>query len=91
MPPRKHLSIDFAFDEPSPAPRVGTDILQLAMILTRLFYTEDALRNLTDCSWDNFMTIVDRMEPSSVLGDIDLEDYINEVLTWAFASCGRQG
>ena len=88
MPPKnfRGLSIDSAYDEPI-AHQIGQDTLRLAMLLTRLFYTENVFRNLTDCAWDNFMTIVDRMQ--SVV--VDLEEYVDEVLTWAFASCGRQG
>lgn len=88
MPPKnfRGLSIDSAYDEQS-AHQIGQDTLKLAMLLTRLFYTEHEFKNLTDCAWDNFMTIVDRM-PSVV---IDLEEYVDEVLSWAFASCGRQG
>lgn len=85
MPPKNYQgrSIDFAHDGPH---QIGPDVLKLTMILTRLFYTEDAFRNLTDCAWDNFTTIVDRM-PSVV---VDLEEYADEVLTWAFSELGRR-
>lgn len=88
MPPKNYQgrSIDFAYDGPTPH-QIGPETLRLAMLLTRIFYTEDVFRNLTDCAWDNFYTIVDRM-PSVV---VDLEEYTEEVLSWAFAECGRQG
>lgn len=82
MPPRKTIDQAFDFEPPH---QIGEEVLKLAMLLTRIFYTEDVFRNITDCAWDNFTTIVDRM-PSVI---IDPEEYIDEVLDWAFAECGR--
>ena len=86
MPPKNYQgrSLDFAHDEPTPH-QIGPDTLKLTMLLVRVFYTDDVFRNLTDCAWDNFTTIIDRM-PSVV---VDIEEYVNDVLDWAFASCGR--
>lgn len=85
MPP-KNRSLDFMYDEPTPH-QIGPEVLKLTIALTRLFCTEYELRNLTDCAWDNFTTIVDRM-PSVV---VDPAEYVEEVLSWAFAECGRHG
>ena len=82
MPPRK--TIDQAFDF-QPVHKVSPSTLKLAVLLTRLFFTEDVFRNITDCAWDNFTTIVDRMPVS----DDDLGEYVDEVLCWAYAECGR--
>ena len=86
MPPKNYRGIDQAYDG-QPPHQIGPDTLRLAMLLTRFFYTEDVFQNLTDCAWDNFYTIADRM-PCVV---IDIEEYVDEVLSWAFAQCGRRG
>lgn len=86
MPPKNYRSIDSAYDEPRPH-QLGPDVYKLSLLLARLFFTEEVFRNLTDCSWDNFYTIVDRM-PGII---VDLEEYVDEVLTWAFGECGRKG
>lgn len=86
MPPKNYRGIDQAFDFQSPR-QISPEILRLAMLLTRLFYTEDVFRNLTDCAWDNFYTIVDHVPSVTV----ELGDYVEGVLSWAFAQCGRLG
>lgn len=86
MPPKNYRGLDFIYDEPTPH-QIGLEVLKLTIALTRLFLSDDDFRNLTDCAWDNFTTIADRM-PSIV---VDPDEYVEEVLSWAFAECGRHG
>lgn len=85
MPPRYDES---TIRPPQKARYLDANIYKLATTLIMMFNRLSEFKNLSDCSIDNFINIVNNY---SNVEYITFEDYREEVLEWAFASCGRRG
>ena len=89
MPPRR----DFFNDEPvimRPESCISIDakIYKIAATLLMMFHRCDEFRNLTDAAYDAFAGIVDRWTDHQ---HMNVADYRDAVLDWAYAECGRKG
>lgn len=88
MPPRRDYHGESVISPPESCRSIDAGIYKIMATLMMMFHRCDEFRNLTDCAFDNFIHIVSNWDKHEFM---TVADYRDEVLDWAFVSCGRRG